>query len=237
MFMGKRGSIAWAVIGWAAAAGAADVAVDGGPAPGPTPPASYAFTDGPTRELSWDNGTRRWNYVWYTGAGAWTGNDFNVSTLLAPGESAKLWRFKMYSRNDWPNTVWDGFRIAIYNFTGGVPGSRLWPTSGTGYFFRPSIPTNGHVWVECDINWMCPTNTFIVAEEQFYNHPNCDVFALDNNPTALNHSWEYYGGTWSLFSTSSVAPYRNLMIRVIVETDNFTKVAPTSLGRVKALYF
>jgi hypothetical protein len=237
MRLRKRTWMLGAIMACAGAATAADLVAAGPPTTGPTPPMSYLAADGPTHELSWDNGTRRWSLVWYTGTGSWVGNDFDVSTLLAAGESAKLWRFKMYTRGDWPNTVWDGFRFAVYNYSGGVPGSMLWPTSGVGYFFKPASANMGHIWVECDINWMCPTTSFIVAEEQFYNNPNCDVFAIDSNPTPLYHSWQYYGGSWSRFSTSSVAPYRNIMIRVIVETDNFTTVAPTSLGRVKALYY
>jgi len=187
-------------------------------------------------ELSWDNGTRRWSVAWWTGAGAWCGNDFTTTTLKT--SHVKILKFRMLSRNDWPNTGWDGFRIGVYSFSGGVPGSILWPTSGGGYFFKPSAGS-GHVWVECDINWTCPTVAFVPAEEQYYNHPDCDPFSLDDNTTFLNHSWQYIEGIWSPFNDyPNMTPYRNVMIRAQVETGyTFPGVAPSTMGRIKALYY
>ncbi len=218
----------------AAQAWAADVAMDGAAVPAAAGWRTAAPADGTTLELMWDNGTRRWSVAWYTGADAWVGNDFDIRTLKT--EYVKILKFKFYTRDNWPNTQWDGFRIAFYNFYGGVPGSRLWPTGSPGYFFRPSGLT-GHVWVECDINWVCPSRAFVAAENQFYNHPNCDPFSVDSNETFREHSWEYYEGTWAPLSTSA-DPYRNLMLRLWVETGyTFPGVAPSSMGRVKALYY
>ena len=215
---------------------AADVIVDGGgyaTSPGFAEPAFY---DQSTLELSWDTGERRWSVAWYTGAGTWVGNDFDTTTLKT--SYVKVLKFKMYTRDTWPNQVWDGFRIGFYNFAGGVPGSQLWPTGGGGYFFKPS-GASGHVWVECDINWTCPAVKFVACEEQFYNYPNCDPFSLDNNTSFVGHTWEYIGGTWGPFTEySNLTPYRNAMIRVWVETgQEFPGVAPSSIGRVKALYY
>jgi hypothetical protein len=216
---------------------AADVAVDGGSYAGPAyaAPAPY---DQATMELKWDNGLRRWSVIWYTGAGSWVGNEFNTSTLKT--KHVKILKFKMYTRDDWPNTQWDGFRIGFYDFRGGVPGSMLWPTGGTPYFFKPS-GLSGHVWVECDINWNCPSVSFVAAEEQFYNNPNGDPWSVDNNPTFLNHSWFYYEGSWSPLSginIEEIKPYTNLMVRLWVEPGiEFPGVAPSSIGRVKALYY
>jgi hypothetical protein len=221
----------------AAAAWGADVAVDGGLDAGAPSLAAPSY-DQSTLELQWDNGSRRWSVAWYTGAGSWVGNDFDASTLKTT--HVKVLKFKFYTRNDWPNQVWDGFRVGFYNFGGGVPGSMLWPTGGGGYFFKPS-GAGGHVWVECDINWTCPTNKFVACEEQFYNWPNCDPWGVDNNPTFLRHSWVYYGGTWSPLTAANVQgiePYYNLMVRLWVETgQTFPGVAPSSVGRVKALYY
>jgi hypothetical protein len=218
-----------------ASAGAwgADVAVDGR-AGEAVSLAAYGTDD--QLELSWDNGTRRWSIAWYTGAGSWVGNDFDVSTLK--WTRAAISKFKFYTRGAWPNGRWDGIRIGFYDFTGSVPGSMLWPTSGGGYFFKPSAGIQGHIWVECDINWTCPSVKFLAAEEQFYNYPNCDVFALDNSTVFKGHSWKYYQGSWDPYKSSNpvVAPYRNVMIRVFVD-DETVNVAPTSLGRVKALYY
>ncbi len=184
-------------------------------------------------ELSWDNGTPRWSIAWYTGAGSWVGNDFDLSTISAYRAVEKV---RFYSRDNWPNAGWDGFRVGFYDFKGTIPGSMLWPTSGTGYFFKPS-GLQSPAWVDIRIGWTCPTTAFVAAVEQYYNYPNCDPFALDSNRSFLGHSWEYYQGRWSLYEgSSSTAPYRNIMVRAVVDNSTLA-VAPTSLGRVKALYY
>ena len=213
----------------AAAAGvwAADAAVDGGAYA--AAPRVAACTDD-TLELGWDNGTRRWNIAWYSGAGAWVGNDFNLSTISAYRALSKI---KFYTRSNWPNAQWDGFRVGVFDFSGSVPGSLLWPTGG-GYFFKPS-GLSGHVWVEVNVGWTCPATAFVAAQEQFYNWPNCDPWAVDSNPTFLRHSWQYYGGSWSTISSPNIAPYFNLMLRVVVDNETLA-LKPASIGRVKALY-
>jgi hypothetical protein len=215
-----------------AAAGvwAADAAVDGGAYA--AAPAVAACTDD-TLELGWDNGTRRWNVGWYTGAGSWVANDFDLATISTYRALSKI---KFYTRSNWPNAQWDGFRVGVFNFSGSVPGSLMWPTGGGGYFFKPS-GLSGHVWVEINVGWTCPVTAFAAAQEQFYNWPNCDPWAVDTNPTFLRHSWQYYGGSWSPLSSASIeiAPYYNLMLRVVVDNETLG-VAPASLGRVKALY-
>jgi hypothetical protein len=216
---------------------AADVFFDGGgytPGPALTEPASY---DQSTLELKWDNGTRKWSLAWYTGAGWVLGNDFDVSTLKT--SYVKVSKYKYYTRGAWPNQGWDGMRFAIYNFGGGVPGSMLWPTGGSGYFFKPNAGIEGHIWVEFDINWVCPSLKFLPSQEQFYNYPHCDPWSVDTNTTFMGHSWLYSSGTWQPYEVSGVsAPYRNLMIRVWVETgQEFPGIAPSSLGRLKALYY
>ena len=214
------------------AAWTADIVADGG-ATGAAGLYAPLPVDQSTLELSWDNGTRRWSIAWYTGAGSWAAVDYDVSTLKT--SYVKVLKFKMYTRDTWPNQVWDGFRIGFYNFGGGVPGSMLWPTGGGGYFFKPS-GLNGHVWVECNVNWTCPSVKFVAAEDQFYNYPNCDPFSLDTNTTNVGHSWEYYGGSWS--PNQGYEGYYNVMIRVWVETgQEFPGFAPSSIGRVKALYY
>jgi hypothetical protein len=191
-----------------------------------------AATDG-NLELKWDNGTRRWSWIWYTGADAWVGNDFDLSTISGYKAISK---FKFYTRGAWPNGRWDGVRLAVYSFST-VPGSMLWPTSGGGYFFKPSAGIQAHIWVECDINWTCPSVKFLAAEEQFYNHPNCDPYAVDNNTVFMRHSWHYYQGPWEPASyREPYEAYRNVMLRVFVD-DETVNVSPTSVGRVKALYY
>lgn len=179
-------------------------------------------------ELRWDSGELRTNIAMFTGGGFWVGNDFDISPIPAYRAVEKV---RFYTRDDWPNSRWDGFRVGLYNFSS-VPGAMLWPTGGGGYFFRPG-GLHGHVWVEVPIGWTCPVNKFVAAVEQYYNYPNCDPLAVDDNPTFLRHSWQYYRGSWrEIWGSGS---YRNLMLRVVVDNE-MVAVTPSSLGRVKALY-
>ena len=216
---------------------ASDVVADGGSARAPVLTAPVP-SDQSSLELMWDNGLRRWSVAWYTGADTWVGNDFDASTLKTT--YAKIVKYKYYTRGAWPNLGWDGMRFAFYAFRGGVPGSMLWPTSGNPYFFKVSNPDiQSHIWVEFNIDWTCPSVKFLAAQEQFYNNPTCDPFSLDNNTSFVGHTWEYTQGSWGPFTEySNLAPYRNAMIRVWVEPgQEFPGVAPSSIGRVKALYY
>ena len=218
---------------------AADAVVDGGGHTGPGFVAAPTPHDQATMELKWDSGVRSWSVAWYTGADSWVGNDFDVSTLKTA--YAKIMKYKYYTRGAWPNLGWDGMRFAFYAFRGGVPGSMLWPTSGNPHFFRPSNPDlQSHIWVEFNMDWTCPSVKFLAAQNQFYNNPTCDPYALGNNTTAQGHSWEYYEGAWSPYLNESpqVTPYKNLMIRVWIEPgQEFPGISPSSIGRVKALYY
>ncbi|NIT36336.1 MAG: hypothetical protein GTN49_07525, partial [candidate division Zixibacteria bacterium] len=213
-----------------AGARAADVAADGGTSS--AAPAFAARTSyGPgALELKWDNGRRRWSVIWYTGAGSWVGNDFDVSTLKT--KYTKILKYKYYTRGAWPNGRWDGMRFAFYSFVGGVPASMLWPASGRPFFFKPKAGIEGHIWVEFDVNWNCPSLAFVAAQEQFYNSPNCDAFSLDHNATFMEHSWQFFAGQWAPFqSEPNIGPYRNVMVRVWVEPGiEFPGVAPSSIG-------
>jgi hypothetical protein len=215
-----------AVLAAAFAATAADVVVEGAPAvPGP----AFAPARDASVELGWDNGTLSYSIAWYTGAGSWVGNDFDISTISTYRAVEKI---RFYTRDNWPNSQWDGFRVGLYNFSA-VPGSMLWPTGGGGYFFKPT-GLNGHIWVEIRVGWTCPTTSFLAAVEQYYNYPNMDPYALDSNTVNMRHSWQYYGGSWSPLNVGTIS-YRNLMLRVVVDNETLA-VAPSSLGRVKALY-
>lgn len=206
-----------------AAAWGADIVVERAPYAEPT--AASPTYDG-TLELSWDNGTRRWSIAWITGAGVWVGNDFDISTI---SEYRTVESMRVYSGPAWPNGRWDGFRLGIYSFTS-VPGSLLWgPKSVIG-------TTSSYGWNNFTVNWTLPaSNTaFAAAIEQYYNYPNVDPHAVDSNSTFLRHSWFYFGGSWRPY-TNSVG-YYNLMLRVIVNNDTVA-VSPTSVGRVKALFY
>jgi len=158
-------------------------------------------------------------------AGGWVGNDFDLATIAARNVGYLL----ILSTPNWPNSWWDGFRVGLFSFAGGVPGPRLWPT-GTPYYFRPTTG-GGWQWVQIGVNWKLPggTSGIVGAAEQYYNPPNCDPFGFDTGPSA-GHGWRYYGGSWTPFNSWNA----NLMLRVTLVGD--AGVAPSSFGRVKALY-
>ena len=102
---------------------------------------------------------------------------------------------------------------------------------------KPSAPKG---WQWFNVNWVLPraNYSFMAGMEQYYNYPNCDPYCVDDNPTFRGHSWVYYGGMWGYMTEPFHWPYINNMIRVRVETGHtFPGVAPTSVGRVKALYY
>ena len=207
----------------AAAAFAADYVVERPPA-GPTQPL-VPEEDGVV-ELKWDTGTRSYHICYYTGAGAWLVNDFDLSQIP---EYTRVTRLLVYTSPTWPNATWDGFRIGIYSFTGSVPGSLLWGPK----FVKPGLTGAG--WANLSVAWTLPAAQlrFAAGLEQYYNYPQCDAHTVDNNRTFRQHSWLYYAGSWSPYTNST--GYRNLMIRVRV-SDVYSGVVPSSIGRVKALY-
>jgi hypothetical protein len=227
----KKAGLRLAALLSAAVAGAwsADYAADGAPSYFNGAPASPAASADGTLELKWDSGFGRWWLIWYTGADTWIGNDFDVGTVST---YAAVEAIKTYVRYDWPSIGWEGFRLGIFAYEGGVPGSLLW---GPKYF----LPTGVTGSKECPVNWTLPPGVyeFIAAHEQFYNWPPYgDAFCIDNNPTFMGHSWSYSNGVWEPFKSERILPYRNLMIRVVM-SDETVNVSPTSVGRVKALYY
>jgi hypothetical protein len=219
--------ISWAaVVGLAAAAWGADVAVE---AAAPGVGLRFRPTDG-ERELKWDSGTHGWWLADWTGLNFWMGNDFDVSTIK---KYDGIKAIRVMAGPVWPNYAWDGFRLAIFGFNA-VPGSLMWPTTGGGYFFKPKGETG---WKEIPVNWTLPggVTAFVAAVNQYYDWPNVDPGAIDDNPTFMGHSWMYFRGRWEIIIQGWAYPYRNSMIRVVVAND--LAVTPTSIGRVKALYY
>jgi len=196
--------------------------------------AAEALSSDREYELKWDTSVPRYYVTWYTGAGAWVANDFDVSSLKS--SHVILSRLGVYSQPAWPNGRWDGFRIALYAFRR-VPGERIWPEGGKPKSVKPSGPKG---WQWFNVSWTLPGRhySFIAGIEQYYDYPNCDPYCVDDNPTFRGHSWEYYGGMWGLPVEPPHWPYINHMVRVRVETGRtFPAVEPTSIGRVKALYY
>jgi len=232
--MSKRTLLLTLLAAAAAGAWASDMRVYGPPATGLTPGG-----DAGTRELRWDNGTRQYFVVWYTGEDHWVGNDFVAGTTRTAVQVLKL---RVYTASDWPNERWDGMRAALYDFTprgpseAGLVGSMIWPTNGEGYAFKPSsVLPGGEGWVDVPVGWSLPPGYFLAAIEQRYNDPNCDPFAVDTNRNFRGHSYEYGSAQRWAFLAPSSDPYRNLMLRAVV--DEGAGMEPASLGRVKALYF
>ena len=105
------------------------------------------------------------------------------------------------------------------------PGARIWGprfVKGSG---------RGYPWCDFGVNWSLPKGIrkFVAAVGQCYNYPNVDPYCLDTGPPQ-RRGWTYDLGTWQRLESES-----NLMLRVVMQGD--IGVAPTSLGRVKALYY
>jgi hypothetical protein len=178
-------------------------------------------------ELKWDTGTKSYHGA-FRDAGVWVGNDFDVTTVKA----RMIEKVRVYSGPEWPNGKWDGFRLGVYGFAR-YPGLLIWPTSGKPLQVRGKTTT--YAWNDFDVGWILPAgfSGFVAAIEQTQAYPNNDPFCVDDNPTALGHSWQKSRPWWD--PLSGFGPYKNLMIRVVVAT--VPGVEPVSLGRVKALYW
>ncbi len=228
--MRKTPWVAALIFASVAGAWSADCIVDGAPLHFSAPPPAGRDDK---LELKWDSGILQYHLLFYYGAETWVGNEFDVATISA---NIPILRYKFYTSGSWPNEGWDGVGVGFYNFAGGVPGSVIWPTSGKGHFFKPS-GILGPIWAECDVNWRCPVTKFLAAHNQIYNYPQGDPCSLDDNPTFRGHSWYKWRYTegWELFRFAGTHPYGNIMVRVVA--DDAAAVAPTSLGRVKALYY
>jgi hypothetical protein len=193
-----------------------------------------AAEDGGLYELGYDTGSKALQLAWYTGAGFWVGNDFDVSTLKTKHNIVR--EIKYFTSPHWPNGRYDGFRIALFEFSSGLPGAKLWPTSTEGRFVKPAGDEGFKTfWV----NYYLGTKKFVAAVEQFYDYPDCDPYYCDGNATFLAHSWQKEPEqNWVPLAGKNPYPYRNLMLRVIVRICfSDIGVTPTSLGRVKALYY
>jgi hypothetical protein len=167
--------------------------------------------------LVWDNGTP--NNINVTLPG-WIGHEFDVSTLE---NYSYVNRFRMYMRA-WPNRRWDGGRIGIFGISGGVPGSLLWGPS----FVMPTREG----WNDFDVDYFLGSRAkFLAFWDQYYNYPDGDTLCFDTGPSRTG-KWLYSGGSWGPY----IGVNANLMLRVQVDDEHNPAVAPSSLGRVKALY-
>lgn len=195
---------------------------------------SFAFVAtalGAEHELQWDNGVFRLGYHFRDGKDTWAGIDFDTSTL-----KTTKWRLKRVRANlGWTtNERWDGMRLAIFDMAGGKPGKIIWPTSGTPKFVMPyGTPSPICTWCEFPVGYDLPEPEFVVALEQYYDHPNCDSYGVGHGRGfAEKHTWfKYWNTDWK------ITPIGIWMFRAVVEGPTNIVVAPASLGRVKALYY
>lgn len=190
--------------------------------------AAAAF--GAEHELRWDNDVFRICVSYDRGSNTWAGIDYDTSTL-----KTTRWRLAKVRANlgMGRNERWDGMRLAIYDMAGGKPGKIIWPKSGTpkpvtGYGTPKPIAT----WCEFPVGYDLPQHEFVVALEQYYDSPLCDMYGVGyGRGFAERHTWfNYWNGGWGHTEIGT------WMLRAVVEGPTNIGVAPASLGRVKALY-
>jgi len=89
------------------------------------------------------------------------------------------------------------------------------------------------------VDWQTTTHTFVAANNQYTDYPECDPFLTDSNLTDQNHSWVASGSTWQRFNDNdslqdTINGYNNLMMRVIITPS--TEIESNSIGAIKAMY-
>ena len=212
MRRGRKLLLGLGVISAAAVAGAADYT-----SPEPAYDGAWPLPGDGSKWLSWDNGTASATNVTMSG---WIGHGFDVSTLE---DYTYVNKFRMYMRA-WPNRSWDGGRIGVCGFQGGVPGSLLWGPE----FVMPAQQG----WNDFDAACFLGSQTkFIAFWDQVYAYPNGDTLCFDTGPERVG-KWVYIRGAWSPYTGAE----GNLMLRVRVDDKHNPAVAPASIGRVKALF-
>ncbi|UCE27461.1 MAG: hypothetical protein JSW52_01535 [Candidatus Coatesbacteria bacterium] len=189
-----------------------------------------------TQELGWDSGIKSYSICWYDPTNRWLAVDFDASDVTTTPVITKA---RFFTRDDWPNEGYDGFKVAIYSWSNDEPGTIIWPEDDDeGQLFVPGGLPHGDVWADMQINWTYSDPRFVVAVNQYYDEPDCDPLALDDNDVPSEHSWMFVNNDWDLFDPSSLnIDYANLMIRAVVQ-DMGTEhtFTPASFGQIKALY-
>jgi len=179
-----------------------------------------------TLELAWDNGVPFADAgAFFTGADKWGGVDFDITTLSSYHYVASG---KIYYWPGFPNNEFEGNRMAVWSFVGGNPGSIL---HGPTFVRATAFGWNAYA---ADYN-LGATTAFVLGFEQYYNYPYCDPIYTMSSTGTPSHSWYYYGGVWRPMNQMGYGNYP-LMYRAIMNDTGFAAVAPTSFGRVKAMY-
>lgn len=186
---------------------------------------------GATHELRWDNDVLRYCVAFQHGRNTWAGIDYDTSTL-----KTTKWRLARVRANlGWgENERWDGMRLAIYNMSGGKPAEIIWPKSGTPKFVKGyGTPEPLAAWCEFPVGFELPSPKFVVALEQYRDWPLCDMYGVGYGlGYAEKHVWlNHWNAGWA---HTEIGVW---MLRAIVAGPTNVGVAPSSLGRVKALYY
>lgn len=172
-------------------------------------------------ELKWDNGVMSMSFG---GSVNYYGHDFDLTNY----NPRSIKYIRVYSSGLAYNGQWDGFDVALFDFTNGYPGELLWgPTFVIG---SGSPDPRGHTWCDFPVGYTLPTGkTKVIATMTNHdNAPNVDPICVADSPP--QHQWWRSGANqWARYESTG-----NIMIRLIV-SDN-VGIAPASLGRVKALY-
>ena len=177
-------------------------------------------------ELSNDNGYITVAYVFAGG----TGSRMACKYEKPMGSPWYLTGIKYYTKQGWPNSAYEGFGVACWQFAGSTPGSIIWPAAGS-FIYNPNT---GGGWIRQNVvpafNMAnCPSASFLVGIAQFYDYPVCDSFGYDNT-FADAQDWANPAGTgWGQ------APFGKGTARAIMTQSTVGTETPT-LGVIRALY-
>lgn len=175
-------------------------------------------------ELSNDSGNVAVSYVFYSGNGSRMACRYNTTG----SETWYLSGIKYYTKPNWPNTTYEGFGVAAWQYLSSIPGAVIWPSNGQ-YVYNPNT---GGLWIRQNVApaLNLGTNTqFVVGIYQLYDYPNCDSFGYDNT-TPDNDDWANAAGAgWAK------APYGKGSARAII-TNSRVGVESTTLGVIRTLY-
>ena len=191
--------------------------------PGAVPYTPGYMTDG---ELSRDDGTIDNAWCYLNGAGTYAGDQYDTPATLKHLEGIKYF---VWSQG-WPDSTYQGFHVACWKMTSGMPGDIVWPTSG-GPAYNPNTGGN---WITqavsptLDLSVAAPSG-FLVGIGFLYAYPAIDAFGVDNTGIGP-YDWAYTT-SWT------AAPYGKGSARALVtDTPDNPGVETATMGTIRALY-
>jgi len=158
--------------------------------------------------------------------------DDGWAVKFEPEAAGYIQRIRLYVGNPPGYTSWDGFQLEIWDWYDSsfpeAPGKRVWGPEAFTYNLA-----NPHGWVtytEVNYEWKS-TQPFLLLAKQRDGYPNCDSIYCDASRTTPNPNWSYFIHKWYPF----VVLNGDFLFRVYYGASH-PGVAPTSLGRIRALY-